>query len=202
MNQPHTDTPDPLTKSRRLPWFWAIALAGALICGGIGAKAMHLTPNATLGVMVAMLPLVSLLRATERAQAMDGCTSPAMRHYNRRMVLWAFAYVLALFAAIWVDHQWHPGGAPLFVVAIVPALPVLGMLWAVQRYLTEEQDEFLRLRFTRAALTGTGILLATATVWGFLESFHVVPHAPGWLAVAVWGAGTGLSRCFDHWRNA
>lgn len=193
----------PPTHARRLQWFWRITFTCALIGSGVLGKSLRLPPLIIFMLMaLSMLLLIPMVRATERAQAERGCASPAWRLYNRRVMASSFGYLLALFTAIMVDHQWHPSGVVLGLVAILPALPVLGMIWAMQRYLREERDEFLRIRFTHAALTGTGMLLAIATVWGFLETFHVAPHAPGWLAMPVWAVSMGLGRCFDQWRNA
>jgi hypothetical protein len=187
------DIPEAPLTGRKAHWFWAAAFVIATIGGGLTCNALHLGPYVTMGVVgCAMLLLLPMVRATEKAQAEGGCTSPAQRRYNQRTIIWVFSYMLALFAAIMIQHRFNPGGIVLAVVAIVPALPILYMLWGMKRYLDEEQDEYLRLRFVNAALIGTGILLAAATVWGFLESFHVAPHAPGWLAVAVWAMGMGL----------
>jgi hypothetical protein len=181
------------SKSPRARWFWAAIFIIAMVGGILGAKALHLGPYVTMGVIAsAMLLLIPLVRAAEKAQADDGCASPASRRYNRRMLVWSFSYMVALFAAICAQRLLHPDGIVLATVAMLPALPILIMLWAMKCYLTEEQDEYLRLRFTHAALIGTGILLALATVWGFLETFHVVPHAAGWIAVPVWAVGVGL----------
>jgi hypothetical protein len=191
------------SKNRRAKHAWAAIFVIAMVGGGLGAKAMHLGPYVTMGVMaLAMLLLFPLVRATEKAQADGGYASPAFRRYNRRMMFSTFGYMLALFAAILAQRLLNPGGLLLGMVALLPAIPILHMLWGMKIYLTEEQDEYLRLRFMNAALIGTGILLALATVWGFLETFHVAPHAAGWLGVPVWAVGMGLGQWIDRWRKA
>lgn len=184
------DTPPP---SRKAHWLWASAFVIAMVGTGVGARLMDLGPYATMGAMLPpMLLMIPMVRATEKAQADGGYASPAYRRYNRRTMVWSFTYMLALFAAIFIQHGLHPGGIVLSMVAVLPALPILYMLWGMRCYLAEEQDEYMRLRFMNAALIGTGILLALATVWGFLETFRVAPHAPGWLGVPVWAVGMGL----------
>ena len=42
-------------------------------------------------------------------------------------------------------------GPAAYVLAIVPALPVIGVFWAVMRFLIEEPDEFVRLMLVRQA---------------------------------------------------
>ena len=44
------------------------------------------------------------------------------------------------------------------LLAILPALPVIGIFWAVMRYLVEEPDEFMRLLLVRQCLGRHGLL--------------------------------------------
>ena len=69
------------------------------------------------------------------------------------------------------------------------------MIAAMGRLIVEEEDEYLRYRFVRAALFWLGTLLTLATVWGFFEQFDLVPHAPGWMAVPVFALGLGIAQC-------
>jgi hypothetical protein len=164
------------------PWFWAAAFIIATVGGGLTCTALHLGPYVTMGVMgCAMLLLIPMVRATEKAQADGGNTSPALRRYNRRTFAWVFSYMLALFAAIMIQRQFNPDGIVLAVVAILPALPILYMLWGMKRYLDEERDEYLRLRFVNAALTGTGILWRPQRSGDFWKPSMSPPMRPaGW----------------------
>ena len=54
-------------------------------------------------------------------------------------------------------------------LSLLPALPVLGCVAVIARYLVEEEDEYLRLRAAQASLIGTGLLLVAAILWGFLQ---------------------------------
>lgn len=141
----------------------------------------------------AALLLIPLAKSASNRQASCGTLSPAMARYNRRSAVWSIAYVAALGVAVTIRNRLHPDGALLFAIAILPSVPLMYFIWSMVRYLREETDEYLRNRAISAALAGLGLLLVVATVWGFLETFKVAPHADSWLAVPVWAIGMGLS---------
>ncbi|MBO9574151.1 MAG: hypothetical protein J7494_00300 [Sphingobium sp.] len=143
-------------------------------------------------ILAPMLLLIPMVRTIERAQRDCGNFSEALRRYNRRSLIWTFAYMVALFSAISVNKAWHPEGPLLWLIAILPSLPLFFFIYAMGRYLVEEKDEYLRQRAILAALWATGILLAVATCYGFLETFKLVPHQPGWWAVPVWAIGLAI----------
>ncbi|EIZ79928.1 hypothetical protein WSK_1466 [Novosphingobium sp. Rr 2-17] len=185
------------------PRLWAVAFCVGMIGTGLLARYFQF---GTIVSMVVMLPpmllLIPLVRSTERAQAQDGALSRAVRRYNRRSMIWSFAYALLLFAAIGgrkalVSHGMADSPV-LWVLAVLPALPLLYLLWAMGRYLAEEQDEYLRMRAVNSALFATGLLLAIATIWGFLGTFRLVPQAPGWAAVPIWAIGMGLANVYNR----
>lgn len=82
-------------------------------------------------------------------------------------------------------------------MALAPALPVIGFFGAIGRYLVEEHDEYLRDQMVRQALIATGIAMAVATAWGFLENFGLVPHVYAYAAAIVWFAGLGVGACVN-----
>ena len=57
------------------------------------------------------------------------------------MLIWSFAYVAALFGAISIHDAIKPTGPLLWLIAVLPALPILYFVWALGRYLVEETDE-------------------------------------------------------------
>jgi hypothetical protein len=85
-------------------------------------------------------------------------------------------------------------GTPLlaYALAILPALPVIGVFWAMARLLVEEQDEYLRSEMVRQSLIATGFALSVATAWGFLEAFDLVPHIDAYFVAILWFAGLGV----------
>ena len=124
-----------------------------------------------------------------------------MRRYNRRIMSSAFVYVVTLLGAVWLSKiGTYP--TPIYVaIAIAPALPVLAMIWAMARLIIEESDEYLRSRLVHHALVATGVVLALATTWGFLEQFTVVPHVPAYWVFPTWAICMGISQCWSAVRS-
>jgi hypothetical protein len=87
----------------------------------------------------------------------------------------ALVVLLALGAAA-AFRLWHLKGLPAYVVAVLPALPILWWLAELGRFLAAEKDEFQRNLLVQCLLAGTGGVLATTTVWGYLEDFARAPH--------------------------
>ena len=124
--------------------------------------------------------------------------SPALRRYNRRIILLSVVYAVCLFAAVYAFKRHLLDGSPLaWVVALAPALPVIGFFVTIGRYLVEERDEYLRDQMVRQALIATGIAMAVATAWGFLENFGLVRHVYAYYAAVVWFAGLGVGACVN-----
>lgn len=190
------------TISRRPVWLWGAAFVIGMFGTGFLARALDFGTVASMAVMVPpMLLLIPYRRAAEKAQGACGSLSPATQRYNRRAMIWSFGYMLLLFVAIG-GAKAGASGPLLWLLALLPALPILYLLWAMARYLVEETDEYLRMRVVTAALWATGALLGIATVWGFLETFHLVPHVAGWAAVPVWAISLGLGTLVNRWREA
>lgn len=123
--------------------------------------------------------------------------SPQRRRYTVRVLLFMASYALILFGVnAFFDHS-HPRGLSALAAAVLPALPILGVFWAIGRLLVEERDEYLRAQLVRQSLIATAFALAVATVWGFLESFDQVPHAPAYYAAVLWFGGLGLGGCVN-----
>lgn len=178
--------------------FAALVIAEAVALAA-GAAAMIVYDLGLAGAL-AMAALVAvftytLFREGERRAIAAGNFSPAMGHYNRRMLTAGAIYVVGLFFAIWAHDNLHLDGPGAFAIAFLPSAGVLMMVWAMARLLAEETDEYLRHRLVRSSLYGIGTLLTLATVWGFFEQFDLVPHAPTWLAVPVFALGLGFANC-------
>lgn len=180
---------------QRSPLLWGLAFMVAMFGTGIFARTVDLNSFWSMAVMLPpMLLLIPLIRSVERGGNLAGCNSPALNRYNRRGLVWAFGYVAALFFAISVNDWLAPEGPLLWLIAVLPALPIVYFVWALYRYLVEETDEYLKMRYVGDALFGLGLLLIVSTIWGFLESFEVVPHVASWIVVPVWAIGLGLSQ--------
>lgn len=191
------------TTANRAPLFWGLAFVVAMFGTGIAARLVGLGGFWTMLVMVPpMLLLIPMIRSAERSGNLAGCNSPALKRYNRRGLIWAFTYVAALFFAVSVNDWLKPEGPLLWLIAVLPALPIIYFVWSLYRYLIEETDEYLKMRYVGGALFGLGFLLIVATVWGFLESFEVVPHVESWMVVPAWAIGLGLAQIWQRMRRA
>jgi hypothetical protein len=124
--------------------------------------------------------------------------NPAIRHYLYRLLITMGLYVVFLITADWGFHRYHPTGWATYLLAILPALPVIGVIVIVGLYLAEEKDEFQRAILVESMMWGIGATLSVTTAWGFLEVFVPVPHFnPFWvfpLFCGVVGAAKGLLR--------
>ena len=103
-------------------------------------------------------------------------TTKARRRYTRRLATTMAIYLVFLFIAQWTFHHHPPTGFVVYLLAVLPALPLIGSLAIVGLYITEESDEFERSVLVQSMLWGFGGALAVLTIWGFLEDFAKAPH--------------------------
>ena len=120
--------------------------------------------------------------------------SLAGRRYMARFVPSMIGYVVALMAAVWLIDRDLVSGWSLYAAAVAPGLFILGVIWAMGMYLVEETDEYIRMRLVRAMMVATGITLAIASVWGFLEAFADVVHVPAYYGFVIWCGSMGLAQ--------
>jgi hypothetical protein len=99
-----------------------------------------------------------------------------MKRFKIRSYVSGAFVVLFAFVASASFRLMHLHGAVAYLVAILPALPILWALVAVGQYLAEERDEFQRNLHVQYLLAGIGGTLAVTTVWGYLEDYVRVPH--------------------------
>ncbi len=125
-------------------------------------------------------------------------STPAQRRYSRSVLLLSAAYAVILFGTVGFFHH-HPGIADprAYAIAALPALPIVGVIAAIGRYMIEEADEYLRMLRVRQALVATGITLGLATVWGFVEDAGLAPHVPAYHVAVLWFAGFGVGACVN-----
>ena len=124
--------------------------------------------------------------------------SPAIRRYVIRIALLKSFYLVALLGASFAFRAHLVSGPAAYVLAIIPALPIIGVFWAVMRLLVEEPDEFLRLLMARQALIATGFCLTVMTIWEFLQNFDLVsPGNGGFGAAFFWFVGLGVGALYN-----
>lgn len=88
----------------------------------------------------------------------------------QRRSMQLFGACLALVAFIeltWIDLAKHnPPFAVVTLFAILPAVPVVAMIFAVGRYLARETDEFIRALVVVSMLWSFGAIMVVDTVLG------------------------------------
>ena len=125
--------------------------------------------------------------------------SPAIRRYVIRLAVLMSFYLVALLGASRAFRADLVSGPAAYVLAVIPALPIIGVFWAVMRLLVEEPDEFLRLLLVRQTLIATGFCLTIMTIWEFLQNFDLVPPGNGGFGAAFfWFVGLGVG-AFYNW---
>jgi len=116
----------------------------------------------------------------------------AKRRYTLRVAALMTAYLVLLANAAWFVDKGGLTGVLAYILAILPALPVIGMFWAIAKFLIEMEDEYLRMLQVRQMIVATCFALTIATIWGFLEEFELVPFVPAYYVTVLWFFGTGV----------
>jgi hypothetical protein len=119
--------------------------------------------------------------------------NPAVRRFLYRFVVAMLLYILFLVLAVWGFVHFRPTGVVAYMLAVLPALPIIGMLVVVGLYLAEEKDEFVRNMQIQALLGGIGGTLTVVSVWGFLENFTHVPRLDLFLVYPLFWFFVGIS---------
>lgn len=186
----------------RARWFWAVLMFVSF--GAIAALRITDAIGETTGFILmacTMLLIIPLTRAGLAHQRATGHVNLAVTRYTRRFTVASLGYMLGLGIAIALSERMELSGAGAFLIALLPVVPIFAMIWAMARYLVEEDDEFLRHRAIMASLFGLGLVLAAGSFWGFLETFGVVPHVEAWWTFPAWAIGMGIAQCWMSWRD-
>lgn len=96
------------------------------------------------------------------------------KKYRIRATLFMGAYVAVNLAAITgaFDSMKPPG---TWVFSLVVAAPVIGHIWAFLVWM-RDSDEFVRSLAAKRFIAATGVALAIASIWGFMELYAKAPH--------------------------
>ena len=94
--------------------------------------------------------------------------------FSSSIILTAF---LTMMARTWFK-DYHPTGLLAWLLAIVPALPFLGTIVIISRYITGEKDEYIRAQVLLALLQGSFITLIITIVYSFLQNFLNIAGPP------------------------
>ena len=126
--------------------------------------------------------------------------SKAELRYLYRLAPTMLVYVICLFIVQRIFHHHHPTGLVAYLLAVLPALPLVGSLVIVGLYIAEESDEFQRSILIQSMLWGLGGALSVGTIWGFLEDFANAPHISTFYVYVVFWFFMGLSQPFVRMR--
>ena len=118
--------------------------------------------------------------------------SRAQRRYLARMMFAMAGYLATLFLAEYLIDDRGLNGPLAWIIALLPGLCVAGVFWAIGRLLVEEQDEYLRSLLVRQTLVATGFAMVVATIYGFLENYHLVPHVDAFYLAVLFFVGLGV----------
>lgn len=182
----------------RSPYLWVVLYLVAI--GIVGTLKLTDAINGPTGFI--LLALATGLLIPIARQRTAGCASKAMVDYNRRVLVSSFGYALGLGIAVTLWDNYELSRPVVFAISLLPTLPTFGVIWAMARYLAEEQDEYLRHRTIMAALIALGLVLALGILWGFLEMFELVPHVWAWWVLPVWAIGLGFAQLWQKVRDA
>jgi hypothetical protein len=122
---------------------------------------------------------------------------PAVRAYLRRFVPTMILYVALVALTPALIRATGATGPLLWVIAILPALPIIAVFWLIGRLLIELRDEYLQMLEVRKALVATGVTMSIAAGWGFLEIYADAPHLPLFFVPVIWFAGLGIGAVFN-----
>jgi len=123
------------------------------------------------------------------------CTTnnPAKSRYMGRFSVTMLLYILFLVTAVWVFVRHHPTGPLAWLLALLPALAIVGQIAAFGLYLAEEKDEFQVAIGVKSMLWGIGGTLAVTVTWGFLENFLQLWHLDLILVYPIFCALSGVA---------
>lgn len=127
--------------------------------------------------------------------------SLAAQRYARRIWPTMLSYVVLVITALWALGSEAVGGASRYAIALLPAIPLVGVIALVAQAISTETDEFQRSIWAEGILWGTGATMMATTVWGFLEMAGA-PHVPlywvfPFLTGATLAAMVGLRRRYQ-----
>lgn len=96
-------------------------------------------------------------------------------------VIVSLGLILTAVLTIWVREYVRNTAIPgpgSYLLALLPAIPFLAILFVTIRYLSREQDEFIRTLVLHSLLWGLAITVAASAIWGFLSDSRLVTPLP------------------------
>ena len=128
-------------------------------------------------------------------------STKAAKQYVRRVAVVMAVYIVLIFGVEKFLHTHPLTGAALYVVAALPAVPVVALLAVVGFYLRDETDEFKRWQTVQAILWSIGFLMSLNTVMDFLRSFAAMPGLPPFWEFIIFWVGMAVAQSVLTLRN-
>ena len=124
--------------------------------------------------------------------------SSATRRFRIRLSVLIVIYFFTMLFASMVFKKHMVSGILEYAVAILPGLPIIGIVWASVKLLVEEPDEFIRMLHVRKLLIATGFCLTVMTVWEFLQTFDLVTYGTNEIGAAfIWFLGLAVGAIYN-----
>ncbi len=161
-------------------------IAGLAITDAIGKYTAMLLLLIPAGLMF------PLAKSSKQKNAACGGNSTAQKRYTRRVAIFTSAYLASFALMTFLQEFGEVAYALRVVLALLPGLAILGVLWAVGRLIVEETDEFLRMLTVRQSLIATGLALSAASIWGFLQAGDIAPPVDLYWVTIIWFLGLGV----------
>lgn len=117
-------------------------------------------------------------------------TTAARRRYLIEFWIAIVAYMLVLFFSVYVLRGLT--GPWVYPVALLPVIPIIGVLLAVIRWMQSTDELERQLQTTSLAVAG-GITMMYVVTYGFLENAGL-PHASMWFTYGVFMISWGVAR--------
>ena len=123
-----------------------------------------------------------------------------MKRYFKRLGIFLIFYMIALVGGLsWMNGENPPGQMIAIGLAILTALPIIGVFWTIFQLLIEMDDEYQRFLMAKQILLATAILLGVTTIWQFLNIYDVVGQGPQWIGI-MWLALFGVAGGMVRWK--
>ncbi len=126
----------------------------------------------------------------------------AYKTYQRDSMALGIAYALLVFASAWcVKHHLPDGSFWLYFWALMPTVPLIGIVARLAKYLNDETDEYQRLMAMQSLLIGTAALVITLLVNDFMRAFAKADPLEPFVAFVVFCSAMALTKMVQSIRN-
>ena len=128
-------------------------------------------------------------------------SSPLQRWTLRAFTInFLLLVALSTFARMVFEHS-HPGKAIIYMLSSLPAIPVVGMVAVIGRYLSRETDEFVRMLATHSLLWALGVTMVADTILGALNQYNFLPGLLPVLNIELFWITALIALHIQLWRN-